>query len=81
MSVAFINQSGLTPLLMTLQELERKNIKGKVLTTNYLSFSEPKALDALEQLKNIEVRMADTSSNVPGFHTKGYVFFKKNGSG
>lgn len=77
MSVAFINQSGLTPLLLTLQELERKNIKGKVLTTNYLSFSEPKALDALEQLKNIEVRMADTSSNAPGFHTKGYVFFQK----
>ena len=77
MSVAFINQSGLTPLLMTLQELERKNIKGKVLTTNYLSFSEPKALDALEQLKNVEVRMADTSSNAPGFHTKGYVFFQK----
>ena len=43
-SVAFITMSGITPLLQTLRELEKKNIKGQILTTNYLNFSEPRAL-------------------------------------
>ena len=38
-SVAFITMSGLTPLLQTLKDLEKKNIKGQILTTNYLNFS------------------------------------------
>ena len=40
-SVAFITMGGITPLLQILQELEEKGIKGEILTTNYLSFSEP----------------------------------------
>ena len=36
-SVAFITMSGITPLLQTLKELEKKNIKGEILTTNYLN--------------------------------------------
>ena len=43
-SVAFITMSGITPLLQTLKEMEKKNIKGQILTTNYLNFSEPRAL-------------------------------------
>lgn len=43
-SVAFITMSGITPLLQTLRELENKNFHGKILTTDYLNFSEPKAL-------------------------------------
>lgn len=43
-SVAFITMSGITPLLQTLKELEKKGIKGEILTTNYLNFSEPRAL-------------------------------------
>ena len=35
---------GLTPLLQDFKELEKANIKGKILTTDYLNFSEPKAL-------------------------------------
>lgn len=42
-SVAFITMNGITPLLQTLKELEKRNIKGEILTTNYLNFSEPKA--------------------------------------
>lgn len=73
-SVAFITQSGIAPLLGTLKELEKRNIKGKVLTTDYLSFSEPKALDKLNSLHNIEVRMYRTEDSNVGFHTKGYIF-------
>ena len=43
-SVAFITMSGIAPLLQTLYELEQAGINGEILTTNYLSFSEPKAL-------------------------------------
>ena len=41
------------PLLQTLKELEEKSNKGQILTTNYLNFSEPKALEKLNGLKNI----------------------------
>lgn len=46
-SVAFITMSGITPLLQTFKDLEKKNIPGEILTTNYLNFSEPKALEKL----------------------------------
>ena len=52
-SVAFITKSGIAPLLGTLKELEANNIQGKILTTDYLSFSEPEALEKLHSLKNI----------------------------
>ena len=38
-SVAFITMSGITPLLQTLKELEKRNIHGQILTPNYLNFS------------------------------------------
>ena len=73
-SVAFITDSGFESLSMILKELEQKGIPGKILTTDYLTFSQPKALDRLAQLKNIELKMFRTNSEVGGFHTKGYIF-------
>lgn len=73
-SVAFITKSGITPLLQTLKNLEQKNIPGKILTTNYLMFSEPEALEKLAGLKNIELKMFVTDAETGGFHTKGYIF-------
>ena len=52
-SVAFITKSGITPLLQTLKDLEQKNIPGKILTTNYLMFSEPEALEKLAGLAGV----------------------------
>ncbi|TAH73859.1 MAG: DUF3427 domain-containing protein [Anaerolineaceae bacterium] len=75
-SVAFITLSGLTPLLQTLKELESKGIPGQILTTDYLCFSEPKALNKLTELNNIEIRMFCTEEAGEGFHTKGYIFKK-----
>ncbi len=75
-SVAFITMSGVTPLLSALKELEKKNIKGEILTTNYLFFSEPKALSKLNELKNITLKMYDAGNGKAGFHTKGYIFRK-----
>lgn len=73
-SVAFITIGGITPLLETLKELEQKNIPGEILTTDYLTFSDPRALEKLHKLKNIKIRMYRCKK--AGFHTKGYMFEK-----
>ena len=75
-SVAFITMSGITPLLQTLKELEKKNVPGEILTTNYLNFSEPRALEKLNELTNITLKMYDVEAADEGFHTKGYIFKK-----
>ena len=76
-SVAFITMGGITPLLATLEELEKKNIPGEILTTNYLNFSEPRALEKLNELTNITIKMYDVDASHEGFHTKGYIFKKE----
>lgn len=78
-SVAFITKGGITPLLQTLQELERRNIPGRILTTDYQMFNMPEALDKLASLKNIELRMyhCEGKRERPDFHTKGYIFKEK----
>lgn len=73
-SVAFITMGGITPLLQTLKELESRGIPGEILTTNYLFFSEPAALQKLYELKNITLKMYDVEAADTGFHTKGYIF-------
>ncbi|WP_454055305.1 DUF3427 domain-containing protein [Clostridium sp. Marseille-Q7071] len=69
-SVAFITSSGIMPLLETLKYLSQKGIKGKILTTDYLNFSEPKALKKLLEFSNIEIKLYSKEN----FHTKGYIF-------
>lgn len=76
-SVAFITMGGITPLLQTLRELEQRGIPGKILTTDYLTFSDPKALRVLAQFQNIEMKMFVTENEKEGFHTKGYIFKKE----
>ena len=73
-SVAFVTMGGITPLLQTLKELERRNIPGKILTTDYLQFSDPRALKKLSELKNLGIKMFITNQEKEGFHTKGYIF-------
>lgn len=75
MSVAFITSGGIQHLKGVLKEMEERNVPGRILTTDYLMFSEPTALDALSGLKNLKVRMFRTSG--VGFHTKGYLFHNR----
>ena len=56
-SVAFITLGGIEPLLLTFKELEERGVSGKVLTTDYNMFTDPKALDKLAAFRNIELRM------------------------
>lgn len=73
-SVAFITQSGVTVLLNTLKELEEKQIQGKILASQYLNFTNPKALEKLIQFSNLELRMAVDEN----LHAKGYIFKKSD---
>ena len=73
-SSAFITLGGITPLLEEFKRLEANNIKGKILTTDYLTFTEPKALRKLNEFKNLEIKLY--SQEKEGFHTKGYIFKK-----
>lgn len=73
-SVAFINRGGFVALSETLKELEQRGIKGRILTTDYLCFSDPYALDRLAALKNVELKMYHVDDAGVGFHTKGYLF-------
>jgi superfamily II DNA or RNA helicase len=76
LSVAFVTYSGIVALLQTLRELERAGVPGRILTTDYLAFSDPRALEKLDSFSNIELRMYVTSDAAVqhGFHTKGYLF-------
>ncbi len=71
-SVAFVTTSGVAVIKNSLLELERKKIKGKILVSQYLNFTQPEALRQLMQFKNIELRIV-TQGN---FHSKGYLFKK-----
>ena len=73
-SSAFITLGGITPLLEEFKALERNNVRGKILTTDYLTFTEPKALRKLNEFSNLEIRIY--SQEKEGFHTKGYIFKK-----
>ena len=73
-SVAFVTTGGIATLMNMLIALEKKNIKGKILASQYLNFTQPEALKRLKQFKNIELRIATEGA----FHSKGYLF-KKNG--
>lgn len=72
-SVAFINFSGLQLLLDTLKQAEEKGIKGKILTSTYLNFTDPKSLIKLKEFENIDLKVFVTDKST-GFHTKVYIF-------
>ncbi|MCR5742286.1 MAG: DEAD/DEAH box helicase [Lachnospiraceae bacterium] len=73
-SVAFINLRGITPLLQVFKDLEKRGIRGRIITTDYLTFTEPRALEKLATLTNIELKIYKTDGADEGFHTKGYIF-------
>ncbi|HEY5525275.1 MAG TPA: DEAD/DEAH box helicase family protein, partial [Clostridium sp.] len=72
-SVAFINFSGLQLLLDSFKELEEKGVKGNIITSTYLNFTEPKALEKLKTFSNIDLKIF-IADKEKGFHTKVYIF-------
>jgi len=76
-SVAFINFSGLQLLLDPIKEAEAKGIKGKIITSTYLNFTDAKALERLKEFSNVELKVFVTDKEI-GFHTKAYIFEYKD---
>jgi superfamily II DNA or RNA helicase/HKD family nuclease len=73
-SVAFLTSSGFATLANAFKELEEKGVKGKVLVSQYLNFTQPEALKKISQLKNIELKIMTKGD----FHSKGYLFKNKD---
>ncbi|MCT7581935.1 DEAD/DEAH box helicase [Aliarcobacter butzleri] len=73
-NVAFINFSGIQLLLDSFKKLEEKNIKGKILTSTYLNFTQIKALEKIKEFENIELKIYDCEVSNIGFHSKSYIF-------
>jgi HKD family nuclease len=71
-SVAFVTTSGIATLIETLIDLEKRGVKGKILVSQYLNFTQPEALKRLLKFGNIELKIAVDND----FHSKGYLFKK-----
>lgn len=72
-SVAFITEGGLATLKTMLYDLKQKGINGRILTSTFLNFNQPKMFKELLKLDNVEVRLTSEK----GFHSKGYIFEHK----
>lgn len=69
-SVAFITDSGVISIINMLDYLKEKGVTGKIVTSQYQNFTDPKALRRLLTYNNIELRIDSTNN----FHAKGYIF-------
>ncbi|MBU3659358.1 MAG: DUF3427 domain-containing protein [Flavobacteriales bacterium] len=74
LSVAFITSGGISSLFGTLLDLQIKGVKGKILVSEYLNFTEPEALRKILQLSNVELKIARNTD----FHSKGFLFTHKS---
>lgn len=74
-SVAFITVGGLIQLHQALLEACDRGIKGQILTSNYLNFTEPDALATIrDKYPFVELRICIDEP----FHAKGYIFNHEN---
>lgn len=68
-SVAFVTAGGIQTLVETLKLLEKRGVKGRILTSTYLNFNDPQAL-----LKLLEYPLIDARVYQGDLHAKGYCF-------
>lgn len=74
-SVAFITPDGVEDIANALASTKKRGIKGKILTTDYETFTNPDALNNIHfnYHENIELKMFRCGNN-SGFHSKAYIF-------
>lgn len=71
--MAFINYSGLQLLLDNLKDMRDRGVHGKIMTSTYLNFTEPKALKKIKKFDNVELKVFE-ADRTKGFHSKAYIF-------
>lgn len=69
-AVAFVTSGGLLDLKSTLADIAHHGVKGRLITSTYLSFNNPTVFSDLLHIPNLEVRVLERD----GFHTKAYYF-------
>ncbi|KZK75043.1 MAG: restriction endonuclease subunit R [Pelodictyon luteolum] len=75
LSVAFLTTSGIASIHNALRELEDRGVRGKILVSQYLNFTQPEALRGLLKFSNVDARLLDKKD----YHGKGYLFKVKDG--
>ena len=75
--VAFLTMGGYQQLFNTFNELKEKNIKGKIIVSQYQNFTDPQALkNIIDKFPNIELRIV--TQDIIKMHSKGYIFKGNN---
>ncbi len=72
-NVAFISYSGLQLLLRALSQCELRNTTGRIITSDYLNFTDTKSLRKLKEFNKIETKIFIAKQD-KGFHSKAYIF-------
>ncbi len=73
--VSFVRQSGIAPLMKSLEEATGRGAKFRLLTTTYMAVSDFAAIKRLAQLPNTEVRIS-YDENTTRLHAKAYLFYR-----
>lgn len=71
--VAFLTMGGYQQLFNTFNELKQKNIRGKIIVSQYQNFTDPQALkNIIDKFFNIDLRIV--TEDIIKMHSKGYIF-------
>lgn len=69
-AVAFITPDMLVPFKVVMADLAAADVRGTIITGDYLGFNSPRVFAELLKIPNLTVRIATGA----GFHAKGYLF-------